>query len=190
MLWLKVPLRFSDVEISNSGKCKHSYKVHWHKSTKVEYLGGTHGGRWPTASAWPCRGGRSRGRQAAGRSWRRWARWRPAWSGTWWGRRSTAAETCRGDSAVIATTSHPLEAIRSLEQYCKGFDKMKAKQREEGLEYLFKEENSSQSVLESRRTFMEGLEDFPQGFSWLSYSGLWAGWEYEPKHGRPVNSDT
>lgn len=42
---------------------------------------------------------------------------------------------------------------------------MKAKQREEGLEYLFKEENSSQSVLESRRTFMEGLEDFPQGFS-------------------------
>lgn len=53
----------------------------------------THGGRWRTASASPCTEERSLGRRAAGRSWRTWARWRPAWSGTWWGRRSTTAGT-------------------------------------------------------------------------------------------------
>lgn len=55
----------------------------------------THRYRWWRGVWWQCTEAGSWGRPAARRNWRRWERWQPAWSDTWWGRHSITTGSYR-----------------------------------------------------------------------------------------------
>lgn len=55
----------------------------------------THRHRWWQGVWWQGMEASSTGRLAAGRNWRRWARWQPAWLDTWWGQRSITTRNYR-----------------------------------------------------------------------------------------------
>lgn len=55
----------------------------------------THWYRWWRGAWWQCMGADSSERPAVRRNWRRWERWQPVLSDTWWGRRSTTTEIYR-----------------------------------------------------------------------------------------------